>query len=502
MVQPPLIVRLRGAYLVAGVLGALLLGLVVMTAPTARADGAASGGDLSVAQSLGGRELTVIVRRSEPGPLRVDVVTHAGTAPGTLSLTAMPVDQGGENSSGTVELGSRSGVYSATLRVDHAGPWELTVSDGERTARIPFLVAARVVTPWERAAYGGFSAAGVLLLVALGTAVLSKRGWPTLIPVGALIAALTVGTTGAVLSASAPQPRAAGSLLDPTSGNVGNPFPERDLPLTTNYSRPPVNLTVRTARTGGSATELQLSLTDSATGRAVDDLLVTDDALLHLMVVGPGGRFWHRHPIRVAPGEYRVELGLGESGDYAVAAEIARRGGGVQLLRGSLHVGGESGSGPVDPTIGASGPGALAAGPGAPAAGPGIPATGSGTLTATEAVAGEPTTLTAAYGGAADLQPWLGMLGHLIAVGPLPDGVPTGTAAATVPIWAHAHAMMALPAVGAQPPDETVAAYGPNVAFTFTFPQPGRYLVWAQAERGYSVMTLPATVDVRAGGPR
>ncbi|WP_218003517.1 hypothetical protein [Nocardia concava] len=493
--QPPLIVRLRGAYLVAGVLGALLLGLVVMTAPAARADGAVSGGDLSVAQSLGGRELTVIVRRSEPGPLRVDVVTHTGTAAGTLALTAVPVDQHAETSSGAVELGSQPGVYSATLRVDHSGPWELTVSDGERTARIPFLVAARVVTPWERAAYGGFFAAGVLLLVALGTAVLSKRGWPTLIPVGALIAALTVGTTGAVLSASAPQPRAAGSLLDPTSGNIGNPFPERDLPLTTNYSRPPVNLTVRTARATGTTTELQLSLTDSATGRPVDDLLVTDDALLHLMVVGPGGRFWHRHPIRIAPGEYRVDLGLSESGDYAVAAEIARRGGGVQLLRGSLHMGGETASSPVDPTTGA-------AGPGAPAAGPGIPATGSGTLTATEAVAGEPTTLTAAYGGAADLQPWLGMLGHLIAVGPLPDGVPTGTAAATVPIWAHAHAMTALPSVGAQPPDETVAAYGPNVAFTFTFPQPGRYLVWAQAERGYSVMTLPATVDVRAGGPR
>ncbi|MEC3953631.1 hypothetical protein VMT65_11360 [Nocardia sp. CDC153] len=473
--QPPLTVRLRGACLVVGVLCATLL---VMAAPDARADGAVSGGDLTVAQSLGARELTVIVRRSEPGPVRVDVVTHAGTAPGTLTLTATPVDQGGENSSGTVELGAAPGPHSATLRVDHAGPWELSVSDGERTARIPFLVAARVVTPWERAAYGGFSVAGVLLLVALGTAVISKRGWPTLIPVGALIVALSVGATGAVLSGRAPQPRPAGSLLDPTSGNIGNPYPERDLPMTTNYSRPPVNLTVGAVR-GGQGTEVRLSLTDSATGRPVDDLLVTDDALVHLMVVGPDGRFWHRHPIRVAPGEYRVELGLGESGDYAVAAEIARRGGGVQLLRSALRVGAESVAGGPEPA------------PASPA-----------TLTTTAALAGEPTTLTAAFGGSADLQPWLGMLGHLIAVGPLPDGVPTGTAAATVPVWAHAHAMLPLPALGAQPPDETVAAYGPTVAFTFTFPQPGRYLVWAQAERGYSVMTVPATVDVRAGGPR
>ncbi|MGW4248639.1 hypothetical protein ACWELQ_39835, partial [Nocardia sp. NPDC004722] len=265
--QSPLNVRLRGVVLVVGVLCASMMGLVVGTAPAAHADGAVSGGDLTVAESLGARELTVVVRRSEPGPLRIDVVTHAGTAPGTLTVTAVPTDQGGEKSSGTVELGGQPGPYSTTLRVDHAGPWELSVSDGQRTARIPFLVSARVVTPWERAAYGGFFAAGVLLLVALGTALLSKRGWPTLIPVGALIAALTVGTTGAVLSGSAPQARPAGSLLDPTSGNIGNPYPERDLPLTTNYSRPPANLTVRAVRPadGAQGTEMQLSLTDSAT---------------------------------------------------------------------------------------------------------------------------------------------------------------------------------------------------------------------------------------------
>ncbi|MFE3794983.1 hypothetical protein [Nocardia tengchongensis] len=481
--QPPLIVRLRGVCLVIGVLCVALLGSWL--APQARADGAAAGGDLTVAQSLGARELTVVVRRAEAGPLRVEVVTHVGTAAGTLAVSAVPVDRGGETSTGTVELGDRPGIYAATLRGDHAGPWELTVSDGERTARIPFLVAARVVTPWERAAYGGFFAAGALLLVALGTALLSKRGWPTLIPVAALIAAVTVGTTGAVLSGHAPQPRPAGSLLDPTSGNIGDPYPERGLPLTTNYSRPPVNLTVRGQAEAGKPTEVALSLTDSATGRPVDDLLVNDDALLHLMVVGPSGRLWHRHPIRVSPGEYRVSLGLGESGDYAVAAEIARRGGGVQLLRSALRITARTDSGAADPTRDAAGS-----------------APGGASVTVTEAVSGEPTTLTAAFGGAADLQPWLGMVGHLIAVGPLPEGVPAGTAAATVPIWAHAHAMAPLPALGAQPPDESVAAFGPNVAFTFTFPLPGRYLVWAQAERGYSVMTVPATVDVRAGVPQ
>lgn len=479
MVQSPsAIPRVRVAV---GIVGAWLSVLLFTAAPSAHADGGSTGADLMVAQSLGDRELTVIVRRVEPvpGPLRVDILTHTGSAPGTLTVNAVPSDRAGERSTTTVELGDRAGPYSATLRVDHSGPWELTVGDGDQVARIPFLVAAPVVTPWERAAYGGFFAAGALLLIAVGTALISKRGWPTLLPAGAMIAALTVGVTGATLSASAPQPRPAGSLLDPTSNNIGDPYPERQLPMTTNYSRPPVNSTLTTTTTAetGRPTELVLSLTDAATGRPVDDLLVNDDALVHLMIVGPTGTFWHRHPIRTAPGEYRLRLTFNESGDYAVAAEIARRGGGVQLVRSALHV------------TGASVP-AQPAGP-----------TGAD-ITATGLIAREPGTLTAHFGGAADLQPWLGMVGHLIAVGPLADTAPVGTAAASAPIWAHAHAMAPMPAPGAPLPDETVAAFGPNVSFTYTFPLPGRYLVWVQAERGYSVMTVPAAVDVRAQEPR
>ncbi|UFS95887.1 hypothetical protein [Nocardia huaxiensis] len=449
----------------------VLLAVFLLAGGTARADGMAAGADLMVAQSLGERELTVIVRRAQPvpGPLRVEIVSHRGSPAGRLTLTAAPTDRIGESSSATVDLTEQPGIHPATLRVDGSGPWELTVSDGQRTGRIPFLVAAPLVMPWERAAYGGFFAAGVLLVVSLGTALVSKRGRVTLLPVGAMVAAVAVGVTGSILSASAPLPRAAGSLIDPTSGNIDDPYPERDLPLTTNYSRPPVNWTLR-----AQANEVTLSLTDAATGRPVDDLLVNDDALLHLMVVGPDGGFWHRHPVRTAPGEYRVLLPLTASGDYAFAAEIARRGGGTQLLRAGLPI-------TAVPVTAA-------------------PPTGTGELTTTTLLAGKPGTLTAHFGGTADLQPWLGMIGHLIAVGPLPADTPTGTAATTAPIWVHAHAMPPPPAPGSQPPDESVAVYGPDVAFTHTFPLPGRYLVWAQAERGYAVLTVPATVEVTAEG--
>ena len=74
--------------------------LLVMSGRPAVADTPSSGGDVQVAQTLGARDLTVILRRvtSVPGPLEVDVITHAGTAPGTLALAVIPV---GESSAGT-----------------------------------------------------------------------------------------------------------------------------------------------------------------------------------------------------------------------------------------------------------------------------------------------------------------------------------------------------------------------------------------------------------------
>jgi hypothetical protein len=52
---------------------------------------------------------------------------------------------------------------------------------------------------------------------------------------------------------------------------------------------------------------------------------------------------------------------------------------------------------------------------------------------------------------------------------------------------------------GVERPDETVAAYGPEVSFTHSFPVPGRYQVWVQAERGYALTTVPFTLDIAAG---
>jgi hypothetical protein len=101
-------------------------------------------------------------------------------------------------------------------------------------------------------------------------------------------------------------------------------------------------------------------------------------------------------------------------------------------------------------------------------------------------ITGTPSTITARIGETADLQLWLGMLGHLIIVGPVDDAAP--------PIWSHGHALAPVNPGGQ--PDETVAAYGPDITFTYTFTLPGRYRIWVQAERGYTVLTVPATIEV------
>jgi hypothetical protein len=213
---------------------AAVLGTVLGAATPAAADGGVTGADVQVAQTLGDRELTVIIRRADapPAPLRVDVVTHAGTPAGRLELRASTA--GETVSATTVDLGTTPGFHAGTLQVDRAGPWELAVDDGDQVATIPFVVSALVTSPWEKATHGGFVAAGALLLVALGLAVF---GWVGLALVGAggMVAALAVAITAGVLAPMIPAPPAPGAELDPTFDSVNNPY--RRTPVM-DFSRP------------------------------------------------------------------------------------------------------------------------------------------------------------------------------------------------------------------------------------------------------------------------
>lgn len=518
-------VRRAALVIVFGVLSA------VAAVGSAAADTPSSGGDVLVAQTLGDRELTFVLRRvtAVPGPLRVDVITHAGSAPGMLGVAVTPTGvssgslpaPGAPTAHGTVALGATPGSYGTTLPIDRAGPWELAVGDGQRTARIPFVVTTQATSPPDFAVYGGFLGAGVLLIVSVVVAVRARNGRWALVPMGGVVAGLSVAITGAILSASLPLPPQPGIQLDPTVSNASDPYAITQ-PLISDYSRPPVMLSIPgPVPVAGRPTDVTLELSDGATGLPVDDLVAHEGALMHLLIVGPSGQLWHVHPIRIAPGEFQIRLTLPRTGHYAVSAELERRGGGVQLVRSA---------GGIDVTEGpatASAPAPLSL-----VSGRAADMTVAGTrvsVTTTIAPAGSATTIVGTFGDAADVQPWLGMLGHLIVAGPVPDdATDVGAAVQVAPVWAHAHSMgdlapagdMAgmpgmsgtsgtssamsgmgglMPVNGDSAVDETVAAYGPDISFTYTFPEPGRYWVWLQAERNFTVLTVPAIVDVGGG---
>ncbi len=451
---------IRPALLVVVAVAAALMA----SAGPALAHGGVVGADLRVAASLGERELTVVIRRvgAVPGPLAVDVVNHAGSPGGTLRIAAAPQN----TLPGAVHdllLTDGGGSAGTALHVDRVGAWELWVDDGrEAAARIPFVVPDEATPAGERAIVGGYACAGALLIAALGAAAFGRRSWPPLVLGGGAATAVVVAVTAGLLSSSLP----AEQEIDPTTGR---PPTTRTAP---DAARPHVNLLAGAALVAGQRSPIDLRLVDGGTGRAVDDLVVHHDALVHLVVLGPGGQFAHLHPVRLGSGGFRVWFRPSSGGEHRIYAELERRGGGVQL---------------VDAVVTAAGPAVVEATP----AGLGDRDLADGMtarLAASSLVAGEPSVLTVEFREAGrpvrDLQPWLGMAGHLITTGP------GGTVG-------HVHAM---PGPSPAVPDETVAAGGPCVEFVYTFPTPGRHRLWFQVERDYRVVTVPVEVDVTAPG--
>lgn len=231
------------------------------------------------------------------------------------------------------------------------------------------------------------------------------------------------------------------------------------------------------APVAGAPLDLLLDLTDGSTGAVVDDLTIHDEALVHLVVVGPGGQLAHVHPVRTAPGRYAVRVVPAAGGRYGVFAEMERAGeGGHQVARTVFDVGGP----------------APAAAPPAPGPGPREAAGLQVDVAVPDAVAGRPTRVALAFsrGGAPvrDLQPWLGMGGHLLMLGPGAAGFPDPADPASA--FGHVHDMAAAGPGG---------RYGPTIGFDYTFPRAGRYQLWAQVQRDGRIVTVPVTLDVAPG---
>jgi hypothetical protein len=455
---------------------AVVLGVLLVGAAPAAAHEAATSGVVTVTQTLGARELTVTLYPPVEGvgrmPAQVGVRGPALAEPVTLQA----VPRGRAAPVAAVAVMPRTGTpASVDLQVDGPGDWDvvLVVQEGiaqRDVALVPVPIPAAPPTPlWVWLLRGGLVLAVVCAIGAAATAGRRRTAFAAVALVGA-----STALTAAVLS---PAPSSA-----TTSAPVAAVPPAADMPAMSGMAGmhamdpvPPV-----AAVTSGSgavvvtptvtgAGELDLAVTDGSTGEPVDDLVPHDDALIHLAVVGPGGRLWHVHPARTAPGRYAVRLPLADPGRFGLFAETMRADGGHQLARSAFTI-----------------PGAVAAPAQAAPGGTGRRQVSGMDVDVTVAtpVAGRSTEVQLVFSQAGqpvrDLQAWLGMAGHLMVLGPGTD--PTDPAAS----FAHVHDM--------QPPVRY--GYGPRIGFSYTFPAAGRYQLWAQVLHGWELVTIPIIVDV------
>ncbi|MGW0808599.1 hypothetical protein [Nonomuraea sp. NPDC002799] len=320
------------------------------------------------------------------------------------------------------------------LTVERTGPHELTLRAGGEVAVVPFRVLVERGSAGELVIYGCLFAAGLLLVGGLLTGALARRG-PAMALVAGATAAVTVAAMLVVAEPLLPAGPPDGAAPTAPTPAGGRPFAQARV------------ATVPATPVAGAEFTLRVDLVDGSTGRPVDDLVLHHEALAHLVVTSEDGSYFrHAHPLRTAPGRLEVRLRADRPGRYLAYAELEREDSGGQLLTGGFRVGGAA--------VAAESPAEASAAPRLLPAAP---------------VAGRPATIE--LDAAGPVRPWLGMAGHLLVRGQ--DGAFLG----------HVHEM---------------GSAGPKLRFTFTFPEPGRYLAWAQYALADRIVTVPFTVEVTA----
>ncbi len=216
-------------------------------------------------------------------------------------------------------------------------------------------------------------------------------------------------------------------------------------------------------------------------GNTLNDLPIDHERPMHLILTSRDlGEFQHVHPALTADGTYRVEVTLPRAGTYRLYNEFQHEGRTI-LDRRELTVGGEAGTAAVlspdaspktvaDTTISLTGPEEIRAGEEA-------------TFRFAVTRDGQPVTT---------LAPYLGAAAHVATVAE--DGSD----------FAHTHGEAVEAAgrdedvdEGAEDEHPVPAAFGPKVAFTHTFAEPGLYKVWGEFNQHGEVITVPFVIEVR-----
>ena len=214
----------------------------------------------------------------------------------------------------------------------------------------------------------------------------------------------------------------------------------------------------------GTQVPLRFRITDAA-GSAVTRYVENHEKQLHLIVVRRDlAGYQHVHPVMADDGTWSVPVDL-NAGDYRVFADFMPAGGEAVTLGADLHVAGR-----YDPQ--SLPPAAKTA------------AVGGYTVTVSgDPTANEPSTLTFSVSRngkpVADLQPYLGAYGHLVAL------------RASDLAYLHVHPM-------GEPGDGKTPA-GPDIAFGATIPTSGDYRLFLDFKHENVVRTAEFTLSVDEG---
>jgi hypothetical protein len=451
-------------------LAALLIAL--LAPPRAFAHGGhQSAGMQTFTQTVGPYELAITVELplSLPAPLYLTMVSQQGIAGTTITFRAAPRGHSFDGApTAQVQGAGIPSTYFSELPIDREGDWDIEVRasgpEGSGMARLPVTIAIQSLPTGSIAL---FAAIGTLIVLMIANIILSviyqrrQRSPPRWLNWAfgqGMFACVIVAVIFGFQQASAQIQSAMSAANAAAAGR-----PHANMVLDTGPAEP----------TAGRPLTLTLDLSDGSTGLPVEDIVPHHEALLHLVILSADGAdFAHLHPARVAPGRYAITFTPARPGRYTAYTEIQRQESGAQVIARDFEVGGAAdGAPPAPPGLGPR-----------EVAGMQVNVTSS----ATPLTAGKQATLTFNFSAdgapVLDIQPWLGMAGHLIAR--RADGA----------IFAHIHAAEQMP-----PADPILAAgtiYGPNIRFAYTFPQPGYYQLWAQFQRAGKIITVPLAVEV------
>ena len=241
---------------------------------------------------------------------------------------------------------------------------------------------------------------------------------------------------------------------------------------------------------------LNLTVQEAPSGRVVRDFEIVHEKRLHFLLVSANmAYFEHQHPTLGPDGHFRLTWTFPRAGRYYLFADFTPTDGDNQILRTALDIGGSIHRPPPPPrlvvdtqltkTVGDTRvrltlrPGPIRAGRQTLL-----------TYTLTDSV-GRPRT---------DMQPILGVMGHLIALREDAQtlvhthalhGVQPGSYGAAMLTMMQAGQREAVPVT----PD-MVTEFGPAFTFKLTMPKPGLYKLWAQFQRKNQWLTVPFTVRV------